>query len=331
MDVEVRILLFGLVGELVLHQPVVAEVFHVDVGNHQLLLQREAFGFGQHHAILGNHRAPGIHQVGGRFAESAGGIHIPAEATPRLLGYQLAAVGLFADGLVAGRKVDDDIGPRHRHRGAGRNRHPQVFTNIDRHGHPLGVEDELPVHGIGVFADVHQIFQLAFRRREPALLLVFPVVREVHLRHHPDDFPRLDGHRRVEQLVRSAERQPYEGEDGQILRFVYQLEQRLFGVRKQRILQEQVLASISRDAKLWEDQHLYALVGRPAHQPFDLFYIIKTIGHLYLGHRGGHFYISIIHTCHILIQTFENFWTNIQIFLFTFAPESNKQAWRKKK
>ena len=70
--------------------------FEVHVGDDQLFLGREAFGFAQDRAVLGDDAVAGEHEVGGGFAEACRAVDVGRDRAGRLLGDQLPQVGVLA-------------------------------------------------------------------------------------------------------------------------------------------------------------------------------------------------------------------------------------------
>ena len=93
----------------------------------------DAGRLGEELAVLGNQAVAAEDQVGRRFRRPRAGVGVGRDAAARLADHQVGAILALADGLVAGRRVEQDRGPGPRLNGAGGDWHPEVLANLDAH------------------------------------------------------------------------------------------------------------------------------------------------------------------------------------------------------
>ena len=84
--------------------------FDVNLRNLNLRLQREALAFAQLLTVFENHGIAAVDDVLCRFSETAAGINVATHRSGTLLGKQLPEVLVFANQLIGGRKIEDDVG-----------------------------------------------------------------------------------------------------------------------------------------------------------------------------------------------------------------------------
>ena len=115
----------------------------VYLGDDNLRLEIEAFALRQQLPVFVNQGIATVNHVLCAFAEAASAVHIACHCTRTLLCEQTFKVGVFADKLVAGREVTNDVGPSKRQIGARRIGRPHVFAYFDTEFHTIGGNKDL--------------------------------------------------------------------------------------------------------------------------------------------------------------------------------------------
>ena len=191
------------------------QALDVDVRRQELALAPEALALGQDRPVLRDQELPPEDDVGRGLVHTAVRVDVPAHPAGRLHLHQLAPELRLRHQLVRRRRAEDDGGAGGRVAGGRRHRRPQVLADLDRDRHARLVRD-LEQH---VGAERHvlsaQAQLLAHRlagRGEPALLVVLAIARQVRLGHDPQQAPRLDHGRAVEEPPLGGDRQPDHGE-----------------------------------------------------------------------------------------------------------------------
>ena len=206
-------------------------------------------------AVLVHERMPVPGQIGRRFAGAGGRVEIGRHAFRRLRRAQQPAVVGLADRDVAGREVRDDRRSRQRRQRARGQRHPQVLAELEvqHEARDVGRREQQPA------AERHVLPEQPYRRRqrlggrrELALLVELAVVGQVGLRHRAENPSAVHHDSAVEQSVLSPQRQPGHQHQRQRAARVHQPgeggERRI----QQRVLLEEILVRVGRQAELRE-------------------------------------------------------------------------------
>ena len=111
---------------------------------------------------------------------------------------------MFADQLVAGGEVQDDVGTGQSQTVAGRDGSPHVLTDLTPELHTVGGDEDLRfgshMHRTASEIDIRRIQVLG--RGKPTFLVELTVVRQIGLRHDTEQCTTLDdGGTVVEQAV----------------------------------------------------------------------------------------------------------------------------------
>ena len=207
----------------------------------------------QQRAVFRDHLMGAEHHVGSGLALAGAGVHVAAQQLGGLHGYQLAAVAVLSDEVVAGRQIADDSSPRLGQPDGGRVRRPQVLANLKAQHQvrdlPAG-EQDLRCKGDGLLsAQCYRARHLGCRG-ELALLVKFPVVGDMGLGHHAQNLSLLDNSGAIIQLLVHAHRQAHRRHHLQIPGGLQHRGQRLLSTPQQGFLIEQVAAGIAGEPQL---------------------------------------------------------------------------------
>ena len=274
-------------------------------------------------SVLINEGAAAEDHILRRLAEAAAGVDIAADGAGTLLGQERLQVGMLADHLVAGREVQDDVGPCQRQVVAGRDRCPHVLADLHAELHAVAGDEYLrlgaDVHGTACEVDVCRVQVL--RRGKPALLVELAVAGQISFRHDAQQLSRLDdGSAVVEQAV-DHHGQSHHGDDVELTGKVEQIHHALFRPVEQSLFTEQVLTRITRHTEFRQNHHLDALALGLSYQALNLLYIVLYVGHFHRRHGGGHLHKSVFHTF--------IFCTSFSINVYTSAGCSKKSfSWK---
>ena len=123
--------LAGAIAEGVDAHALLANAAEIDVGSDQGRIARKALGLGELIAAFEDRGVAVPGEIGRRFAGARGRIGVGGDGARRLAGAQQAAGLGLADGDVAGRQVDEDLGAgerRARDGGSGAQKSSQIST-----------------------------------------------------------------------------------------------------------------------------------------------------------------------------------------------------------
>ncbi len=228
----------------------------VDVGDAKARLGREPLGFRQEVAELVDHPLTVPGEVGGALPRPGGGIGVGGDRARGLRpAEQMPLVGL-ADGDVGGREIGQDGGSRQRRCRRWRGRRPEVLADLDVEDEArqiAGREDQIRPEGDRLPGEGERLPGDVAAVGEPALLVVFPVVRQVAFRHDAEELAPGDRQAAVVEASRAPDRradQQHRAEAG--ARGDDVGDRRLDGV-EQRGLQVQIVERVGRDAELGKD------------------------------------------------------------------------------
>ena len=231
---------------------------------------------------------PGEHQVGGGFAGARGDVDIAAQATGGLLADQLLPVFPLGDELVAGGKVDNDLGAVEGQEGAGGQRRPQVLAQLHAEADAvLAGEHQLPAQRQRLPAEANLLGPQAETAGKPALFIKLVVIGWKELWHRAQQTPMGQDHGAIVQRAVHAQGRAHHG--GQPLRaLTAQLpESGLHGVQ-QRFLKKQVAAGVARQAQLRENHQAGLFFGCPAHHFADGRRVFLHVAKPQHGHCRGY-------------------------------------------
>ena len=139
---------------------------------------------------------------------------------------------MFANELIAGREVDNDVSTCHRQVVTGRNGCPDILTDLYAKLHVAHLEKL----GLGRERD-RRASQIdicgvqVLRRGKPALLIEFTIVGQVGLRNYTKQRATLDDSSTVEQQSTSLYGQSHYADDVELAGEVEEAQESLFGLR----------------------------------------------------------------------------------------------------
>ena len=164
-------------------------------------------------AVLGDQAVTAEDQVGRRFRRARAGVCVGRDASARLADHQVGAVLALADGLVAGREVEQHRRPGLRLDRAGRDWHPEVLADLDAHDHgsalaSLTREEQVNSERNASARKFDRRRLGTVGRTEPSALVELLVVGKDLLGHDPQDLSVRQDRRGIEQAVLDRHRQP---------------------------------------------------------------------------------------------------------------------------
>ncbi|TWG81110.1 hypothetical protein L602_004500000130 [Cupriavidus gilardii J11] len=253
----------------------------VDVGEDHVRVVGKTLRFGQHVAVFVDQRLTVPCEVGGGFALAGRAVQIRREATRRLLADQLMAIAGLADHDIRCGQVDQHGGPGKRRIRRRRNRYPDVLADFHVEAEQrdiVDVEQQPGAERHGLPQQRDFVDRGAVGRAELARLVELPVIRQIALGHHAVDLAAGHHHRAVEQLVLHAQRHADDQRAGQRARGIDHPGQSLLAGVQQRLLMEQVVAGIGRQAQFRKRDQRGAVGGGLARQIDGLLRVEQRVG-----------------------------------------------------
>ena len=266
------------------------------LGFHALAVQlglgvvtRKGRGLCQNAAVLGNEVMPGKHHIGGAFAVPCRGVQVAAQQPGRLVCHQCAAVLRLAHGLVTGRKVCNDGCARQRVEGGGRQRAPQILTQLHaqhKAGHLAAAEQQRCAKGHLLPADSHRL-HLGAAGGELPFFVKLAVVGQVGLGHDAQQLPPAQHGGAVVQLAVHQKRQAHQRHSIQRAALGQQQLQRIQCALLQSALQKQIAAGVAGKAKFREYRQLYPPLRGSLQLRQNLLRVIGAVCHPQRGRKGS--------------------------------------------
>ena len=220
-------------------------------------------------------------QILGGFPVSRAGVHISCHQPGAGGLHQLPAVAVLSHRLIGGGEIDDDRRARQTVRGGGSLRGPEILADLAAHHkalHAVAGKKDLPPEG-DLPAFKGKEGNLLRRGREMSGFIKFPVRRQRRLGNKGEHPPVLDGRRRVVQLPVLFQRKADEHQGVKPFGMLRDLCKRFLRSRKQRLLQEQILAGIAGQAQLGENEDMRSVFCRLINPLFNLFRVVRGIRH----------------------------------------------------
>jgi hypothetical protein len=259
----------------------IRQAVEVDVGIDDVRVVAEAFRLGQQVALFVDKRLAVPGHVVGRFAAAGRGVQVGREAARRLLAHELVPIPALAHHDVRGRQVDQHRGAGHRGERGRRNRHPDVFADLDVEAEQRQVfdlEQQRWAEGHDRAEQVDLVASCAIRDTELPGFVKLAIIRQETLGHHAQHPAIRDHGGAIEELVVDPQRQADHQRDGHGLGGFDDLRQAVEAGVEQRALVEQVVAAVGRYAQLGESHQHGALLGCLARQAQGLLDIEARVG-----------------------------------------------------
>ena len=238
------------------------------------------------------------HHIRGGFSRPGAGIYIAAQQLCRLGGHQLAAIGRFAEHLIAGREVADDGGPVPRHLQRRGSRGPQILANFKAQcqtGDIFAAEHLSRAEDHKLLTQQGDAFRLRRCGSEPALFVKLAVIGQMGLGHHAKNLSFLYNDCAVIQFVVDPQGHAHRRYHLQVARCLQHGGKGLLRTFEQRFLIEEVSAGIARQSQLRQNQHLYPCLLCLSHQIKGFFRIIVAVGQSQLRRAAGDGDKTILH------------------------------------
>jgi hypothetical protein len=233
-------------------------------------------------------------QVGRALARSSRRIDIGGDRPGRLAGAQQAAGLGLADGDVAGRQIQQDLGPGHGLGGAGRGWRPDVLADLDPDGEGRLAPRTGEVSQQHVGSERHGLAGEGQRAadharawREPATLVELAIVGQEALGDHGPHPAALYRDRGVVEPARVAQRRADHEQRRQRLALLGQCADGGLDRVEQGVLLQQVVNRVAGQAQLRQHQHRDARLVRLTHQGQHALGVGGGIRQLDLGNGGG--------------------------------------------
>ena len=195
---------------------------------------------------------PAEYKILRAFTGACACIHVPAQQPRGLAVDKLAAVGILADGLVAGGEIRDDGRAAKREGNARRLRSPEILADLrseNQLGHSAALEQQSKPERNALSEKLDIVLALRGGGEMP-LLVEFVVVREELLRHNAKYLPVLNYDGAVVKLPAEPQRTAHGNEHVKpcgVLRDILQRDQ---GAVKQGLLKKQILTGVAGNAQL---------------------------------------------------------------------------------
>ncbi len=247
----------GAVVEAGRPHPILTQAVEIEIGEKEPGSFRKALALGQEFGVLVDQRVSVPGEIRGRLARSGRGVEICRDAAAGLRGAQQPPVVRLADGGVAGGEIDQDRGAGERCIGAGRDRHPKVFADLDMDREAVMVgrgEDQIPAERHLVAPDRDGTGDGGITGGELPLLVELAVVRQICLRHHAENAAAVNDKGAVEQLRLVAQRGSRDDDRAERPAGRDELGDPGFHGIEERVLEEEVIVRIGGQPQLREDR-----------------------------------------------------------------------------
>ena len=282
---------FGGIVEGLHPHPFVEDALAIDIGHAQFRLTVEANAFHHQFAKLVDHPLPVPGEVRGALAMAAGRIGIGTNRARGTGAAEQMALVRFADDDVGGGKIEDERRTRQRRHGSGLGRRPEIFADLhaeDETGDGRMREEEIGSEWNLLSARADGEADAVAAMREPALLVIFPVIWQEALGHHAEHCAAADRQSTiVDAAIAPQRRADHEHCRNVAARLRYS---RDFGIDRveQRVLQMKIVERVRGKAQFGIEQHIdmtsrraLRLVEYPAR-------IIRDVRRSHLRRAGRH-------------------------------------------
>ena len=243
-----------------------AQQVEVDVRHGAAVADREALGLREQDAVLVDGRLPVPGEVRGRLALPGRRVDVGGQAARGLRPAQELAVLRAPDGDRAAREVQEHGRARERGLRARRDRHPQVLADLrvdHEPGDVGGLEEQVGAERDARARDGDLAADVVARGDLPALVEL-AVGRQVRLRRDAEDAAAVHHHGAVEDPAAGAQRGAEREHGAQVRRRRHDRLERGLDAVEHRVLEQQVLDRVARQAQLREQRDGDALLlARP--------------------------------------------------------------------
>ena len=267
----------------------------IQLGNGHII--GEQSGLRQQFAVFGDQIVAGKDHIGSGFAAAGIGVEVAGHQPGTLSDDEGAAVFRLADGLIAGRAVDQHRGAGDGVTGAGRGGDPKILADLDSQP----VIRHLPAAEQQVGAEGHLLSQQrnhadsGRRGGEPAALVEFAVIGQVGFGDDAEELPAHDDGGAVVQLAARVQRKPHHGGEGKRPAGLQHRLQGGQGALLQGGLQQQIPAGIAAEPQLRQHQQMDAGGFGLPHGGDGLGGVVGTVSDPQSGAGGGDFDKSVFH------------------------------------
>ncbi len=280
----------GAIAEGVGAHALLTDAAEIDIGDRDLRAGAEPLGFGQVLADLEDAGLAVPGEIGRRLAGTGRGIGIGGDAARRLRGAQEAPHLRLADDDIAGRQVEQYLGAGRRASRARRRRHPQILANLDMKretSRAAGGKQQIDAERRHVPGHRDRAVAHALARGEMAPLVEFAVVRQEHLRHHPEQLPAMDDEAAIVEMPPGAQRRADDEQRRQLFAGGNQpVDLGGHGI-EHGILKQQIVDRIGRQAQLRKHHQRDACLVGGGDEIERLIGVLRRLGDRDLRHAGA--------------------------------------------
>ncbi len=227
----------------------------IDVRQDELRLVGKAWRLCEKVALFEDHRLSVPGEIGRRLPLPRSGIEIGGKAAGRMRRAQGLAVVRLANYGVGGRQIEQQSRPRKRRARRWRDRNPYVLADfhMDREALEIrGLEQHVRAERRQLPGDRNLLAHNKGARSEVALLIEFPIVREIGLGRHGENASAEHRDGAIVEPPPMAQRRPDDDDGMERARSVYQIGKRPLDSPKQRLLLQEIVDGVGGNPKLRE-------------------------------------------------------------------------------
>ena len=180
-----------------------SKAFYIDLCSLQVGIHRKTLAFCQQLPVLIDNGISTIDHVLCALTESTSTVNIAGYGTGTLLRQQTLKIGMFANKLVTGRKIENQVGSGKSQMITGRSWCPNILTDLNTKADSFSSSKQ---HGVGMnnkllTSIVYGSWSQVLRRSEPALLIKFGIIGQISFRNDAQQLAFLEDYRSVEQQI----------------------------------------------------------------------------------------------------------------------------------
>ncbi len=208
--------------------------------------------------VLQHHNAPAEYNILRGFAVSCADVNVVRKSPCRNGRKELLPVGILSHRLVGGRKIHNQIGPRHRMGNMRCVDYPGVFADFAGHRkspHGVHIEQNMTAKGNCLSAIINQLCLLRSGSKLPRLIKL-RIIWQEPLGNKCKKPSILQCSRRIVELAAVLQRKPDKNKSIHPRRCPANGIQRFFRSCQQHILQKQIIPRITSNGKLRENDNV---------------------------------------------------------------------------
>ena len=233
---------------------------NIDLTVNNAVLKSSAFR--KHGTIFRDHILSAKHKILGGLALSCACINISADQPCRLPAYQSSPVRIFPHHLIAGRKIDDNMGAVDGMTDTWRRRNPEILTELCRNSEFrkfLTLKDQvcskrnlIPEFIFLIFhalQEVHKFHIFFLCTGKLPLFIKLVIIRNMSLRHKSHDAAMIQGSCHIIELASVAQRKSHKDQSIRLFCLVCNMQKFIPRTVQKTSLEKKIVAGISCDTE----------------------------------------------------------------------------------